>query len=313
MNTTYPINYDNSTFFSSSENIAATFPFNLSDVVTWAKTAPNKPLSIEDANKVVDIFDSKLSAVITNPGNKTSFLNFLGEKMYLNSYFEDISVSSDNVSSSTNYINTSVNINGRSYNGTAISRNGSTSYLLGNPGRQRVLYRPVCTKNHLHFSDCTVQQIVKSGTDESYYQCTCTGTPEFNNKPHSHCSQFTNNETDAQSAIDRYYFGIGGSGSQRKESSTKTSGSNTSYNVKYANSEMLKQTDTEIKTAIYLYYVAVNENFIYKAALEKNKKLSNTTNQLLSDSTVKYKNQYLNMFNLLSGIIIAGGYIYMLR
>jgi hypothetical protein len=76
---------------------------------------------------------------------------------------------------------------------------------------------------------------------------------------------------------------------------------------------MLNQTNTLIKEAIYLYYLAVNKNFIYKDALENNKNLYNTTNQSLSDSTVKYKNQYLNMFNLLSGIIIAGGYIYMLR
>lgn len=311
MNTTYPINYDNSTFFSSSQNIAATFPFTLSDVIAWAKTAP-KPLS--DGDAPIDLFDSKLSAVITNPGNETSFLSFLDNKMYLNSYFGTTAISSSNIVSYSIINNTMVNIKGTSFNGSTItSTDGSTSYLLGNPGRQRVLYRDVCTKHHLHFSNCAVEKIVpQSDPNEYYYQCRCTGTPEFNNNPHSHCSQFTNNETDVQASIDRFYYGLGGNRSQRGASSQTAPGANT-YIVRYANSDMLNQTHTEIRKIIYLYYVAVNENFIYKAALEKNKNLSNTTNQLLSDSTVKYKNHYLNMFNLLSGIIIAGGYIYMLR
>ena len=317
MNTTYPINYDDSTFFSSDQNIIATFPFELSKVIDWAKQAPNRPLTPTEATKVVDLFDSRLSEVITNPDN--NFANtFLPGNIYLNDNFGPFAVSTANASPSNSFVKTSLTINGSVYNGTQVtSTTGSTSFLLGTPGNQRVIYQPVCTVNHLHFpKGCSVQQVINSKGD--YYKCICAGTPMFNSNPHSHCSEFTNSETDPQTAINKSYYNKGGMNSrdsQTQSSSGGTSGgsSNGTYDVNYANANGLTQTDTLIRQIIYEYYCAVNKNILYKTALKKNQSLSNTANQALKDSTVKYKNQYLTMFNLISGIIIAGGYIYTLR
>jgi hypothetical protein len=319
MNTTYPINYEDSTFFSSDQNIIATFPFPLTSVVAWAQQAPNRPLTSSDATNVVDLFDSNLSAVITNPGNESDFVNkFLPGNIYLNDNFGPFAASSAGVSASNSFVNTSITINGSVYNGTQVtSSTGSTSFLLGNPGNQRVIYQPVCTVNHLHFpKGCSVQQIINAN-EESYYKCLCEGTPTFDSNPHSHCSEFTNSETDPQTAINKSYYNKGGmnSGSTQTDMSsggTATGSDGQTYSVKYANANNLTQTDILVRQAIYEYYCAVNKNLLYKSALEKNQKLANTANQALTDSTIKYKTQYLTMFNLISGIIIAGGYIYSL-
>ena len=321
-NTLYPINYDETGFFSSNNNIIDTFPFDLSDVVGWAKTAaPYKKLTNEDASSVSDIFHPKLSAVIINPNNADSFVNvFLPGNIYLNDNFSGISVSRSINGPDTANTPGSVTIDGQPFNGFSITgSNGSTSYLLGTHGSQRVIYQPVCTQNHLHFPNgCSVQEIITSppsATNKtSYFKCVCTGTPTFNSNPHSHCSSFTNNEPNANKALKRAGFNQGG----RSTGSTTTTWGNSAggtsdnspYDVSYANADNLNQTDILIRRAIYDYYCAVNKNMIYKDTLKTNKAKSLTANQSLTDSTAKYKSQYLNAFNLLSGILIAGGYIF---
>jgi hypothetical protein len=312
--TTYPINYEDTGFFSSDPNVIATIPFSLSAAIEWAKKAEQRPLTESDAGKIGDIFDSKLSIVITNPGNKTDFIdNFLLNNLYLNEDFGAISVSTGSIVPS-NYRPGQVTIRGYTYKGTLItSSNRSTSYLLGTPSYQRVVYQPVCTINHLHFPDgCNVVEVTSSA-DDSYFKCSCNGTPVFNSEPHSHCQSFTNSATDPETAINLAYSNKGGVNSRMSYSRTSGSGSEVTgdtFPVNYANKDDLENTDRLIREAIYLYYCAVNQNIIYKNQLKDNKKIADTANQALMDSTVKYKTQYLNVFNLLSGIMIAGVYIY---
>lgn len=313
--TTYPINYEDTGFFSSDPNVIATIPFSLEAAITWAKKVTlQRPLIESEAGTIGDIFDSKLSVVITNPGNKDDFIdNFLLKNLYLNEEFGRISVSTGSIVSSNYTHNDEVIINGSTYPATKItSSNRSTHYLLGTPSSQRVVYQPVCTINHLHYPNgCDVERIING--DSSYYKCSCVGTPVFNSEPHSHCQSFTNSAIHPQTAINLAYSNKGGLNSRMSYIGTSGSGSEGSgdvFDVDYANDVDLENTDRLIREAIYLYYCAVNQNIIYKNQLRDNKKKADTANQALMDSTVKYKTQYLDAFNLLSGIIIAGVYIY---
>ena len=329
MNKTYPINYDQNGFFSSDPNIVATFPFQLSAAIEWAQQAPQRPLDRTGSANIVDIFDSDLSDVITNDGNKTDFIDkFLIGNIYLNNTFGSVGVSTTAVVNRSINSESSININGTSYNGTKItSDNGSVSYLLGvastdtAKSKTRVLYQPVCTINHLHFpKGCSVQQVISASTDESYYKCICSGMPVFDNSPHSHCREINNSISDPMEAINASYATQGGINSKNSLTGggsygsdyTESHGDGQKFNVDYTNSSNLKDTDRLIRQAIYEYYCAVIKNLKYKNALEKNQTISDTANQSLMDSNIKYKNQYLTAFNLLSGIIIAGGYIYVL-
>jgi hypothetical protein len=320
MNTTYPINYIDSGFFSSDKNIIATFPFKLSSVIRWAQGAKNRPLTAVDAANIPDIFDSKLSTVITNPGNKDDFIdNFLPGNIYLNTNFSPLTVSTDAIAPANSMIQlTDVTINGTTYKGSQLTdADGSTSFLLGDPGKQRVVYQPVCTVKHIHFpKGCNVIQTINAN-NESYYSCSCPGVPVFDDSPHSHCSQFTNIATDGKNITNSMYNNSGGANSTGLTTtsgagSSSTAGSGNKFNVNYEHADSLTQRDKLIRSAIYKYYCAVNDNLKYKTALQKNKALNDTSNQALMDSTVKYKTQYLNVFNILSGIILAGGYIYTL-
>jgi hypothetical protein len=312
---TYPINYDETGFFSSNMNIIATIPFSLPAVIDWAKQAPNRPLTPNDAMNIGDVLDSKLSDVITNPGNKDDFVNiFLPGNIYLNSDFGKLTVSTDKITSNS-YTPGKVKISGIDYDGTQVTgEKGNISFLLGTPGSQRVVYQPICTVNHLHYPEgCSVQQVINSTTKTSYYKCVCQGTPVFNSQPHSHCQSFTNAETDPKLAIQKAYSNKGTMNSKMSDSTKSRSSNSTSgntFDVNYENADNLNDTDRLIREAIYQYYYEVVKNIKYKNDLKSNKTISDTANQALHDSSVKYKNQYLSVFNLFSGIVIVCGYLF---
>jgi hypothetical protein len=319
-NTTYSIKYDSNSFFSSNPNVDITFPFDVSDVVEWAKKYDE---TLNTDNR--DLFDEKLSNVIIS--NKDAFINdFLYNNAYFNSDFDPFLLSSESEIPTTEVTPLSeITVNNLPFKGTQIiSRNGSTSYVIGKPGVQRVNFQPSCTLNHLHFpgkDGCSIQEITNA--NGTYYKCLCSGTPVFNSEPHAHCSEFTNNVQNPRTAYYTSYSSTAAVTSMMKKPSQKTNtntntntapeGSNESggaADIEYENSEDLQRFNLLIRTIIYEYYTAVNQNVEYRDAIEKRQKSIDTQELALTDSTVKYKKEYLTAFNLLSGIIIAGGYIY---
>ena len=315
-NTIYSIKYDSNSFFSSNQNVQITFPFDVNDVVTWGKQTSLNPYLPSDY-KTDNLFEKQLSNVIIS--NKDKFINvFLVGNAYFNSDFSGITVSTVIETPETpESQQPPITVNGQSYRANSIkSRNGSTSYVVGNPGFQRVNFQPTCTLNHLHFpgqDGCGIQEI--AGKNGNYFKCVCTGTPVFDSTPHAHCSEFTNNIKNPQTAYRTAYSNGAAISSMMKRTqsfdiSSNINSQNKIDDVEYTNADSLKDLNLLIRVTIYNYYYSINENIQYKNAIETRQKLIDTQNNALMDSTVKYKKEYLTAFNLLSGIIIAGGYIY---
>jgi hypothetical protein len=318
-NTTYSIKYDSNSFFSSNPNLDITFPFDVSGVVKWAKqTSPNLDSEYDTDN----LFDEKLSDVIIS--NKEIFIkNFLVGNAYFNNDFDPYTLypvqePSSTLSLSKEFTGTSSDGGSTTFQGTEIkSRNGSTSYVIGTKGLQRVNFQPSCTLNHMHFqgvNGCRVQEITNS-QQETYYKCVCDGTPVFDSTPHAHCSEFTNNIQNSQLAYNTAYYNIDEVNKnmdalKQKYNQGNSDGSGGAVDFVYENSEDLKRFNLSIRAIIYEYYKAVNQNVEYRDTIEKRQKSIDTQELALTDSTVKYKKEYLTAFNLLSGIIVVCGYIY---
>jgi len=79
--------------------------------------------------------------------------------------------------------------------------------------------------------------------------------------------------------------------------------------VSYQNRDNLINDNLELRTLIYYYYISLSENYNLNNNISSAD--SSTTGSIaLQDSNVKYRTEYLNAFNLFSGIIIISGYIY---
>lgn len=322
-NTIYSIKYDNNSFFSSNPNLKNTFPFEVSALVDWAK---GKYLSYEYKN-TDNLFEEELSNVIIENQivfiddfllKNASFNSDFSGNLFLSTEFEPAQTTASQSGSDN------ITVGNFTFNGTIIkSRNGSTSYVIGKPGVQRVNFQPTCTINHLHFpgpNGCSVQEI--TSPNGTYYKCVCSGTPVFNAEPHAHCSEFTNNIQNPQTAYNTAYSSTAATTSMMRtqsqrnrtnrgtNSSRNANANNAGFDLEYENSEDLKRLNYSIRAIIYEYYKAVKENVDYRNAIEKRQKSIDTQELALTDSTVKYKKEYLTAFNLLTGIIVVGGYIY---
>ena len=321
-NTIYSIKYDNNSFFSSNPNVKNTFPFEVSAVIDWAK---DKYLSYQYKN-TDNLFEEELSKVIIKNQavfiddfllNNASFNSDFSGNLFLSTEFEEAEPTASESGPDD------IKVGDYTFNGTRItSRNGSTSYVIGKPGVQRVNFQPTCTINHMHFpgpNGCTVQKYTNA-KEETYYKCLCTGTPVFNAEPHAHCSEFTNNIQNPQTAYNTAYSSKAATTSMMSMTSTASKLTQTQmgnniddtavFDLEYENSEDLKRLNYSIRAIIYEYYKAVKENVDYRNAIEKRQKSIDTQELALTDSTVKYKKEYLTAFNLLTGIIVVGGYIY---
>ena len=324
-NTIYSIKYDNNSFFSSNPNLKNTFPFEVSALVEWAK---GKYLSYQYKN-TDNLFEEELSNVIIK--NKIVFIDdFLLKNASFNSDFSgNLFLSTEFEPAQTTASQSgsdNITVGNFTFNGTRItSRNGSTSYVIGKPGVQRVNFQPTCTINHMHFpgpNGCSIQENTNA-QKETYYKCLCTGTPVFNAEPHAHCSEFTNNIQNPQTAYNTAYSSTAATTSMMRTASkgkgnksgananaNANTDANAGFDLEYQNSEDLKRLNYSIRAIIYEYYKAVKENVDYRNAIEKRQKSIDTQELALTDSTVKYKKEYLTAFNLLTGIIVVGGYIY---
>lgn len=179
-----------------------------------------------------------------------------------------------------------------------------------------------CTENHGHFASCKTQTMLDSATGQNYCKCVCTGPIENNNKPHSHCSEIDINDT-AKNGLDATFV------KQYLQDTTLTSVlKNITMNLNatfmgtgskniggnlfadYADSKSLKETDLKIRNAMYDYYAEVITNRDLQKHLLDNQTFNNTATLISQDAIRSYRKQYLELFNVTTGIFLASAYIY---
>lgn len=69
--------------------------------------------------------------------------------------------------------------------------------------------------------------------------------------------------------------------------------------------------DQSIREVIYNYYIAVANNKDLQKQVLTNSSFDATANQSIKDATISYRTKYLELFNIISGIFMATGYIYL--
>jgi hypothetical protein len=220
------------------------------------------------------------------------------------------------------------------------------SYIFGTIGEAQVSFKPKCTKKHFHFNNCKVNFIGGS------YKCNCSNTIVFNNNQdeHAHCSEFKLSDItykdsagNTQTLSERGYDSDNYSSSQQQAyymaydaayttAKSKKEALNKSALLKQSLEQSLQNTNeitnlalgaasgdtssvntaanTVLNTLIYEYYMALNENYIMNENKTTNK---GPKKQLLNDTMILYKYNYLNMLNIISGIAILVGSIVVLR
>ena len=70
------------------------------------------------------------------------------------------------------------------------------------------------------------------------------------------------------------------------------------------------EIDKNIRATVYDYYLEVYENKRLQKILLSNSSFDSTAMQSMKDANMAYKVKYLELFNIVSGIIMASGYIY---
>jgi hypothetical protein len=88
----------------------------------------------------------------------------------------------------------------------------------------------------------------------------------------------------------------------------KINGSDISLTANYTDKN--KEYDKNIRTAICDYYLQVATNKLLQEKLLNTSSFDSTAAQAIKDSTLNYRKKYLELFNIVSGIFMASGYIY---
>lgn len=205
----------------------------------------------------------------------------------------------------------------------------TTSLITNNTSNPRCKYRKNCEINHWHYQKCDTKTFYNpDGT--SYCRCVCKGPREKNNNPHSHCSPYNvnnynyndndnknknyNNDNDntlgLTNAISTLITDIKVSVKPKKEISTS---SQPNFNFIYNNYNNLINNDLLIRTKLYDYYFELNRNKELRDSIITNNSIDATSKQALLDANVKYKKEYLQLFNIFSGIFFISGYIYVMN
>jgi hypothetical protein len=187
-----------------------------------------------------------------------------------------------------------------------------------------IIYRTGCTKNHLHFPGATGCTIKLS---QNKNRCECDGTPVLNDESHSHCFEFKpTSDINSGSALPlgvgnfsytnifenayySYYKSQFGTLRSDGTSGSEPSSSPNNPNVVFGDQVSANNNAIELHKLVYDYYVEVYNNLNYKKRFNP----TNPNELLMTDTMTKYNYNYLNMFNIISGIIIASGCIIMLR
>ena len=197
--------------------------------------------------------------------------------------------------------------------------NGSTSYISVNTANPRCKYQKGCTQHHWHYASCTTQTFInQDGT--SYCKCVCTGPKVNNSEPHDHCSPFNISQTNANGSVNENFFKASLAAlikkitvSIKKEPDIHvSSGTDGTLVFPYQNLTQLNTDDLAIRTLIYNYYYELNRNILLRKKIIANDSLNDSASQVLLDANVKYKKEYLHLFNIFSGILFVSGYIYVM-
>jgi hypothetical protein len=205
---------------------------------------------------------------------------------------------------------------------------GGKSTLIMTSGNPRCKYRGVCTMKHWYYSGGCTTNIVEEG-GKTRCVCNCLGTPVLGKgEAHSHCDPYTINENGSVStpqgpvtpptglglvaAIQGIKMNLKASFPPSQFFDTATDGIGGNISLPFSNTEQLLQNSQAIRELVFDYYSAVNENItLQKTILEKGSK-DITSKQALKDANVHYKTEYLNVFNIITGIAGAAGYIFLL-
>jgi hypothetical protein len=181
-----------------------------------------------------------------------------------------------------------------------------------------------CTVNHGHFSSCRTETL-KDADGKSFCKCVCTGPMVSDGKPHTHCNEINIEDTATNGLDDSWvkkYMADTTLTSVLKDikMSLKANFLNTSNSAataidgklvaNYKESDQLTKTDLAIRQTLYDYYAEIIKNRELQTNLMDNKTFNNTAKLISHDATQNYRKQYLELFNVTTGIFLASAYIY---
>ena len=216
--------------------------------------------------------------------------------------------------------------------GSAGKNEGGKIVLVASDINPRCKFQPSCTINHEHYAKCKTQ-IFSDKEGKTYCKCVCSGPISTDAKPHQHCSPYNVKSPDDpgyDEKIDGGYnshMGFSGQGNNLAYSNFKGSIDNMELELNgmfpkitgdavvmpgnYGNPDKNTAADKTIRETVYEYYMAVAENKKLQNTLLSNSSFDSTAVQSMKDAHMAYKVKYLELFNIVSGIIMASGYIYL--
>jgi hypothetical protein len=180
-----------------------------------------------------------------------------------------------------------------------------------------------CTVYHEHRDCRTVTKIDADG--QSYCECECSTVIVTDDNPHTHCDTI-NIENTATNGLDdswvKKYMADTTLTSVLKDitMNLKADFLNTSNSAataidgnlvaNYTQLTDLTKTDLAIRETLYDYYAEIIKNRELQTNLMDNKTFNNTAKLISHDATQNYRKQYLELFNVTTGIFLASAYIY---
>jgi hypothetical protein len=203
-------------------------------------------------------------------------------------------------------------------------QDGSTQQVTvsANTRNPRCKFVNNCREKHEHSTSCrTVTMTDASG--QSFCQCVCDVKIVNDDNPHTHCDPI-NIEDTAKNGLEKTwvdkYIAHTTLTSLLKDitmnlkanflNNSAATAIDGSLFANYKDSDQLKNTDLEIRKTLYDYYAEIIKNRDLQANLMDNKTFNNTAKLISHDATQSYRKQYLELFNVTTGIFLASSYIY---
>lgn len=229
-----------------------------------------------------------------------------------------------NMHISSSYVNNQSNVE-KTISESDANNNQMTSKITNNSANPRCKYRNNCTTDHWHYKSCETQTYHNlDGT--TYCRCVCKGPRVKNSDDHSHCSPYDVNYNDTttggnsnklstdtdvlENAVSKLIKDI--KISVKPKLPSYSGGGTSTFDFAYNNINDLNGNDLKIRTLLYDYYFELNRNIQLRDLIIKNDSIDSTAKQALLDANVKYKKEYLQLFNIFSGIFFVSAYIYLM-
>jgi phage FluMu protein Com len=202
---------------------------------------------------------------------------------------------------------------------------GSTQQVTvsANTRNPRCKFVNNCREKHEHSTSCrTVTKTDASG--QSFCQCVCDVKIVNDDTPHTHCVPINNIEDTATNGLDITWVNkyiahttltslLNDITMNLKANFLNNSAATTidgKLVANYTKLTDLNKTDLEIRETLYDYYAEIIKNRDLQANLMDNKTFNNTAKLISHDATQNYRKQYLELFNVTTGIFLASSYIY---